>query len=161
MKKEIEIRPEFIYWVGVNFGLFVLTIGILLSTIIFPIPNFLNLVMLFMIFIFTILMIYNYFNILKCTIWIVTEQQIIKKTGVFAKRVDYLELYRVYDYEERKNFIQNLFNNTNVFIYSGDKSTPVLKIYGIKANTDIIDVIRKRVELERKTKQVFELTNRN
>ena len=80
--------------------------------------------------------------------------------GVLSKRINYIELYRVYDYEEKQSFIQSLINNTNIYIYSGDKSTPELLMNGLKANSDIIQTIRNRVEEQKKKKGIYEFTNR-
>lgn len=71
---------------------------------------------------------------LLCTKWIITREQIKIYQGVLSKRINYIELYRVYDYEEKQSFIQSLINNTNIYIYSGDKSTPELLMNGLKAN---------------------------
>lgn len=59
-----------------------------------------------------------------------------------------------------KSFIQSLINNTNIYIYSGDKSTPELLMNGLKANSDIIQTIRNRVEEQKKKKGIYEFTNR-
>ena len=89
-----------------------------------------------------------------------TTVQIKIYQGVLSKRINYIELYRVYDYEEKQSFIQSLINNTNIYIYSGDKSTPELLMNGLKANSDIIQTIRNRVEEQKKKKGIYEFTNR-
>ena len=88
------------------------------------------------------------------------REQIKIYQGVLSKRINYIELYRVYDYEEKQSFIQSLINNTNIYIYSGDKSTPELLMNGLKANSDIIQTIRNRVEEQKKKKGIYEFTNR-
>ena len=90
----------------------------------------------------------------------ITREQIKIYQGVLSKRINYIELYRVYDYEEKQSFIQSLINNTNIYIYSGDKSTPELLMNGLKANSDIIQTIRNRVEEQKKKKGIYEFTNR-
>ena len=45
---------------------------------------------------------------LLCTKWIITREQIKIYQGVLSKRINYIELYRVYDYEEKQSFIQSL-----------------------------------------------------
>lgn len=103
---------------------------------------------------------YRYIDLLICTKWIITIEQIIIKKGVFFKTINYIELYRVYDYEEKKSFIQALVGNTNISIHSGDKSHPVLDMRGLKEDNNIIPIIRERVENQRETKQIYEFTNR-
>ena len=58
------------------------------------------------------------------------------ETDVYKRQ----ELYRVYDYEEKQSFIQSLINNTNIYIYSGDNSTPELLMNGLKANLSLIHI---------------------
>ena len=53
-----------------------------------------------------------------------------------------------------------VFIFTNIYIYSGDKSTPELLMNGLKANSDIIQTIRNRVEEQKKKKGIYEFTNR-
>ena len=80
---------------------------------------------------------------------------------MLSKRINYIELYRVYDYRTKsKVLVQSLINNTNIYIYSGDKSTPELLMNGLKANSDIIQTIRNRVEEQKKKKGIYEFTNR-
>ena len=64
------------------------------------------------------------------------------------------------EYSFTLEYIQSLINNTNIYIYSGDKSTPELLMNGLKANSDIIQTIRNRVEEQKKKKGIYEFTNR-
>jgi uncharacterized membrane protein YdbT with pleckstrin-like domain len=91
---------------------------------------------------------------------LITDEQILIKRGVFTKSVNYIELYRVYDYEERKTFIQALCHNTTIYIHSGDKSHPILCMYGLNEDDTIVSKIRQRVEKQREIKRIYEFTNR-
>lgn len=104
--------------------------------------------------------IYSYLNTILFTTWEITEEQIRIKKGVFYRSTNFIELYRVYDYEENKNFIEALWGITNIVIHSGDKSSPILSIYGINIQSNIIDTIRKRVEIQKQKKAIYEFTNR-
>ena len=50
-------------------------------------------------FLFLVL-VYTYIDMLFCTSWHITEERIQLKRGVFYKKRDYIELYRVVDYED-------------------------------------------------------------
>ena len=154
---DIIIRPNIRYWI------IRIIPYVFLETLIIYIVNLFNLndyiigsctlVVFFSIF-------YKYLSILLCTKWIITKEQIKIYSGVFNKSINYIELYRVYDYEEKRSFILSLIQCTNVYIHSGDKSTPILAIYGINRNIDLIGIIRKRVESQKQIKSIYEFTNR-
>ena len=132
---DIILKPKFRYWLMKNFLLITLAI-----------------------FVFIFSKYIREHELLKFISG--TREQIKIYQGVLSKRINYIELYRVYDYEEKQSFIQSLINNTNIYIYSGDKSTPELLMNGLKANSDIIQTIRNRVEEQKKKKGIYEFTNR-
>ena len=92
--------------------------------------------------------------------YIVTEEQIIYLHGILYHETDFMELYRVVDYQEKRTFMQQLAGLKSVVIYSMDRNTPVLNILGIKANYDLIRFIRERVEYNKARKGIYEITNR-
>lgn len=156
----IVYKPKFIFWFVSNFFLFALIAFLILlsnSYKQYEIVKYAGACLSLGIFFF---LFYKYIDILICTKWIVTDEQILIKKGVFSKSVNYIELYRVYDYEEKKTFIQALCKNTTIYIHSGDKSHPILCMYGLKEDNNIIPTIRKRVEKQRKIKSIYEFTNR-
>ncbi len=92
--------------------------------------------------------------------YIVTEEQIIYLHGIMYHETDFMELYRVVDYQEKRTFMQQLAGLKNVVIYSMDRNTPILTILGVKADYDLIEYIRERVEYNKKRKGIYEITNR-
>lgn len=97
--------------------------------------------------------------VLRSVCWIVDEETLCTKKGVFAKRTDYIELYRVVDYTERQTFLQNLFGVKTVTIISTDKTDAILDIYGVPNRLDLIRHIRKKVEISKRNKHIYEITN--
>ena len=71
-----------------------------------------------------------------------------------------MELYRIIDYQEKQDIIQQMMGIKDVIIVSGEKSHPILRIYGIKNNLDIIGYINTRVEQAKKERKIYEITNR-
>lgn len=157
---DIMLRPSINYWVITNCHLIVISVIILLFSNFLKINEALQYAGSLLALGILLVLFYRYINTLLCTKWIITKEQILIYKGVFAKSIDYIELYRVCDYQERKSFIQALINNTNLYIYSGDKSNPVLAIKGIKAGTNILKEIRERVETQKQRKSIYEFTNR-
>ena len=96
----------------------------------------------------------------NCMEYVVTDEQIIFSHGVFSHATDYMELYRVVDYQEQRSFIQQLFHVKTVIISSGDRNMPVLELLGVKEGDKVIQYIRIRVEYNKRNKGVYEITNR-
>lgn len=92
--------------------------------------------------------------------YIVTSDQIIFLHGVINHSTDYMELYRVIDYQQHRALLQQLCGLKTVVIYSGDRNTPVMNIIGVKEQVDVVKEIRRRVEYNKKIKHIYEITNR-
>lgn len=104
-------------------------------------------------------LIYRLFYIAN-TLYIITGEQLIYMHGVFIHSTDYMELYRVVDYQQYRSLPQLVVGLKTVVILSGDRTMPVLKIIGMNDNNDIVGVIRKRVEYNKRKRGVYEITNR-
>lgn len=92
--------------------------------------------------------------------WVVTRLQIRSEHGVFTRDIQYLELYRVVDYSEKQSFLQMLTGIKDVIVYSGDRTTPSLRIIGIPASASVIPVLKQLVEEQKRKHNIYEITNR-
>ena len=92
--------------------------------------------------------------------YILTGEQLITLHGVLSHSTDYIELYRVIDYQQHQSLPQQLLGLKTITIYSGDRNNPQLNMTGIKAKVDIVGEIRRRVEFNKKRKGIYEITNR-
>lgn len=92
--------------------------------------------------------------------YIVTGEQLVFKHGVLFHSSDYMELYRVVDYQENRSPMQQLTGLKSVTLLSGDRSLPKLTLRGIRGSSRIIDQIRIRVEYNKKRRGIYEITNR-
>ena len=90
----------------------------------------------------------------------ITGEQLIYEHGVITRSSDYVELYRVVDFAERSNLLQQLCGVKTVSVHSGDRTTPRLDIIGMDMDNDLVPVIRRRVELNKRRKGICEITNR-
>lgn len=156
----IVLRPSFAYWMAKNILplLFAASLLFLLKPLAFvPFSRFFLPLISLLLFGNSF---FKYVDILLCTKWEITAEQLKIYEGVFSKSVNYIELYRIFDYEEKKNFIEAILNISTVFVHSGDKTNPILPIFGIRNGGNIIDVLRSRVESMKKIKSIHEFTNR-
>ena len=92
--------------------------------------------------------------------YIVTGEQLVFKHGVLFHSSDYMELYRVVDYQENRSPMQQITGLKNVTLLSGDRSLPKLTLRGIRGSSRIIEHIRIRVEYNKKRRGIYEITNR-
>lgn len=97
---------------------------------------------------------------LKMLKFIISSEQLIIEHGVFRRKSDYIELYRVVDYGVNRDILEQIFGLKTVSIYSGDRTNPKLDIYGVKERFDVVALIRERVEYNKLRKGVYEITNR-
>lgn len=92
--------------------------------------------------------------------YVITDEQIVIHHGVVAHSTDYVELYRVVDYSQKQSLLQQLLGIKTVTIYSGDRNNPKLDMIGLPVNSDVVGLIRFRVEINKKRKGIYEITNR-
>ena len=93
--------------------------------------------------------------------YVITGEQLIYRHGVLFHSADYMELYRIVDYQESRTPVQQLTGLKNILLLSGDRSLPRLRMVGIRGSSRILDEIRARVEYNKKGRGIYEITNRN
>ena len=85
----------------------------------------------------------------------ITSQRIVIEYGVFSKRMEQLDLYRVVDYVVERPFGQRIMGTGNLVLEAMDKTTPEIRITGIK--TDVMalyEKLRYSTEQEKKKRNV-------
>jgi|SRR5574344_85906 uncharacterized membrane protein YdbT with pleckstrin-like domain len=97
---------------------------------------------------------------LKRMKFLVGSEQLVIEQGIFQRKVDYVELYRIVDFNVHQTLMQQIFGLKTISIYSGDRTTPKIDIIGAKAKLDYVSEIRARVITSRKNNGIYEITNR-
>ena len=97
----------------------------------------------------TLMMLYGCLYLCKLR-FIVSSEQLIIQHGIFHRTSDYIELYRIVDFSESRDILEQLFGLKTVSIYS----------YGVKEKLDVVAIIRERVEYNKRRKGIYEITNR-
>lgn len=89
----------------------------------------------------------------------ITNQRLRITRGIFSKRTDELELYRVQDITFLQPFVLRLFNKGTLLLTTGDISSPELRLEGIPADSNLRDRFRDAVEAcrDRKRARVTEI----
>lgn len=92
--------------------------------------------------------------------YVISAEQLIVQQGVFHRTSDYIELYRIVDFSEQRDILEQFFGLKTISIYSGDRTNPKLEIFGVQEKVDVVEIIRERVEYNKQIKGVYEITNR-
>ena len=96
---------------------------------------------------------------LRCMQYTITGEQLVYEHGVFTRSRDYIELYRIVDFDEKRSFLQLLLGLKTIVIHSGDRTAPKLNIIGIREGTDVVECLRERVSYNRKRMNIHEYAN--
>lgn len=86
-------------------------------------------------------------------------EQLVSEHGLFCHRMNYMELYRIVDFQEHQSLMQQLCGLKTVRLLSTDRNTPRLDLIGIRRRNDIVSIIRERVEINKRRKGIYEITN--
>jgi len=153
----IIIQPHFLQWVIDQLPLMLVVLfGILLCGM----DSIMFRGVLIAITVFFSLQLLYSFVYLRSIEYRITDQQIIVEQGVFKRSTDYMELYRVIDFNEHRNIMQQICALKTITIYAGDKNMPTLNIIGVKNHYDIITELRTRIIYSRELFKIYEVTNR-
>ena len=96
---------------------------------------------------------------LRTMLYTITGEQLVYEHGVFSRSRDYIELYRIVDFDEKRSFLQLILGLKTVVVHSGDRTMPKLLIIGIRERNDIVTPLRERVSYNRKRMNIHEFAN--
>jgi uncharacterized membrane protein YdbT with pleckstrin-like domain len=86
-----------------------------------------------------------------------TTERLRFRSGIFTKRTDDLELYRVRDTTIEEPFFYRLFGAGNLVMATSDRSHPTFTLPAVREPREIYEHVRRQVELMRKQKRVREV----
>ncbi len=155
-KESITLRPHFCQWLIESMSrLCVTAAGFAISTYV-EAP--LSRVLLALSIMMSIFLLYRLAYMMSIN-YQANDQQLIVSYGILSRKRQFMELYRVVDYDERQGVLQTLAGLKTVTIHSTDRSSPTLDIIGIGNCVDIISWLRPRVEQGRRRMGIHEFTN--
>ena len=105
-----------------------------------------------------LVLLYRFIYLCRIRYRIGTEQLVCER-GVLVRKVDYMELYRVVDFQEHQSLMQQLCGLKTVRIFSTDRNTPRFDLTGMRGKNNIVPLIRGRVEYNKRKKGIYEITN--
>lgn len=98
---------------------------------------------------------YRFIFIRNCR-YIISREVIRISRGIFFKRTDQLEMFRIKDYIITQSFLLQMFRLMDVTLKSTDPENPVIWLRGIP-ESDIIDTIRDHVQDARQHNRIYEI----
>ena len=156
---EIKLHPNMRYWFLMNFVHIILTVCLFVFRTVFDEwGHYFRTIAGCAAMVIVCLMFWNIIVLMNIQ-YLIQDEQIVIKRGVLRKTVNYMEMYRIFDYQKKQNIIESVLGLMNVVILSRDLSNPQLLLFGIQNDDAIIPEIRRRVELQKKIKNIHEFNN--
>ena len=104
-------------------------------------------------------LLYGAYRCIKtmCHTYQLTDQRLRERSGIFSRRTDELELYRVKDITIHQPLIQRLVGRGCVVLSTSDRSNPTVVLHGIENPLAVADMLRSSVERCRIGKGLVEI----
>jgi len=102
------------------------------------------------------LFVFYRFMFIRNIIYLITPEIIRIRRGIFFKRTDTIELYRVKDYILTQPFIMQVFKLMDLTLKTTDPENPVIWLRGIPLS-NLVDTIRYYVQESRQHNRVYEI----
>lgn len=83
-----------------------------------------------------------------------TNQRFVMQRGLIARRIDYIELWRVRDLDAKQNYLERIISCGDLQIISTDPTTPNLTVLGLRHPYKQMEMIRAAVNSQRAIKNV-------
>lgn len=112
-------------------------------------------ILMFGSFCFLFMAWYRYLT-LRFTVYFIDSEVLKIKTGIIAKRIDHLELYRVKDHIVTQSFMMRIFRIMTITLLTQDLTSGQVALTGIPLS-DLPDQIRDYVQQARIKNRIFEI----
>ena len=88
------------------------------------------------------------------TVYSLTKERLLIKTGFFTTREDEVRLYRILDISLKRTLIQKIFGLGTIQCHSSDKTMGHFDIINVKNSYDVKNLLSDLIEKERMAKRV-------
>jgi len=111
-----------------------------------------------LIFVSIAIMVFAWYRYLfiRRTIYEVTPEVIRFSRGLFFRRTDMIEMYRIKDYVLTRPFIFQVFRIMDLTLKTTDPENPIVWLRGIPLS-DLVDTIREHVQETRQHNRIYEI----
>ncbi|GBG11266.1 hypothetical protein PAT3040_06062 [Paenibacillus agaridevorans] len=87
-----------------------------------------------------------------------TDRRLIVEKGVFTKRREEIQLYRIRDVSLKRNLFERILKFGDITIVSTDTSTPSYTLRNVRNSVHVSDLLGHATENARIKNRAFELT---
>ncbi len=84
----------------------------------------------------------------------ITTETIDIETGVFGKRIDTIQLWRVRDIDFQQSLMERILGVASIHVLSSDKENPDLRLRGIPNGRTLFTELRDQISLSRQGRNV-------
>ena len=86
-----------------------------------------------------------------------TNRSVENEQGVFSKKIDVLELWRIRDVRYKQSLLDRILGIAHIEVFTKDVTTPHFEIVGMPASRDMFEKLRDSIEIQRQSKRVMGL----
>lgn len=91
----------------------------------------------------------------RATRYRITTQRVVVELGLFSKRMEQIDIYRINDYVVELPFGQRMMGTGNLILDAMDRSTPKLRIDGLKTDVRALyEKLREATEAQKRSRGV-------
>lgn len=84
-----------------------------------------------------------------------TTRRVVVESGIFSKRLEQIDLYRVVDYVVERPFGQRLLGTGNIVIQANDRTTSEVRIERVRTDVRALyERLREATELDKRSRGV-------
>jgi membrane protein YdbS with pleckstrin-like domain len=84
----------------------------------------------------------------------ITDRTIDYEVGVFSRRVETMQLWRVQDLDFRQTFFERLLGIATIHVFAKDVTDPEIMLRGLPASREIFDRLKEACEIARQQRVV-------
>jgi uncharacterized membrane protein YdbT with pleckstrin-like domain len=86
-----------------------------------------------------------------------TNRSVENETGVFSKKIDVLELWRIRDVRYKQSLLDRILGIAHIEVFTKDVTSPHFEVIGLPASRAVFEKLRDSIEIQRQTKRVVGL----
>ena len=84
-----------------------------------------------------------------------TNRSVENESGVFSKKIDVMELWRIRDVRYKQSFLDRILGIAHIEVFTKDVTTPHFEIVGLPASRELFEKLRDNIEIQRQSQRVM------
>jgi membrane protein YdbS with pleckstrin-like domain len=86
-----------------------------------------------------------------------TNRSVEHEAGIFSKKIDVMELWRIRDVRYRQSFLDRILAIAHIEVYTKDVTSPQFEIVGLPASREVFEKLRDNIQIQRQSHRVVGL----